>query len=108
MNKQKTGWELSLAGKSRGRVAETVRFAIALYKHNIPFKLWDAKEILSMVSGTDYIGIVPEGVAPVYCHSYFPKEDRIIDFINLPTENRDEIINATYWYPVDEIKLAEK
>ena len=104
VDKQPSGWRLSLAGKSRGRVAETVRFAIALYKHNIPFKLWDAKEILAMVSGTDYIGIVPEKVAPVYCHSYFPKEDCIIDFMNLPRENRAKVVDTAYWYPIEEIK----
>lgn len=108
VDKQANGWRLSLAGKSRGRVAETVRFAIALYKHNIPFKLWDAKEILAMVSGTDYIGIVPEKVIPVYCHSYFPKEDRIIDFMNLPVETRDKVIKTAHWYPLDEVKLAGK
>lgn len=51
--------------------------------HTIPFKLWVAKEILAMVSGTDYIGIVPEKIIPVYCHSYFPKEGHILDFMNL-------------------------
>jgi hypothetical protein len=70
VNKKKIGWELSLAGKSRVRFAETVRFAIALYNQNIPFRLLDAKEILAMVSETDYIGIVPEKVMPVYCQSY--------------------------------------
>ena len=105
VDKQPNGWRLSLAGKSRERIAETVRFAKALYKHDIPFKLWDAKEILAMVSGTDYIGIVPEGVTPVYCHSYFPKEDCIIDFMNLPTENKDEVIETAYWYPVEELRL---
>lgn len=108
VDKQSGRWSLSLAGKSRGRVAETVRFAVALYKHNIPFKLWDAKEILAMVSGMDYIGIVPEKVIPVYCHSYFPKEDRIIDFMNLLVENRDKVIKAAYWYSMDEVKLAGK
>jgi hypothetical protein len=107
VDKQASGWRLSLAGKSTVRVAETVRFAIALYKHNIPFKLWDAKEILAMVSGTDYIGIVPKNIRPIYCHSYFPKEDHIIDFMNLPIENRDMVINTSYWYPMDEIKLAK-
>lgn len=104
VEKQASGWRLSLVGKSRGRVAETVRFAIALHNHNIPFKLWDAEEILAMVTGTDYIGIVPEGVTPTYCHSSFPKEEHIIDFMNLPTENRDKVIEAAYWYPTDEIK----
>lgn len=104
IDKQAGGWRLSLAGKSRIRVAETVRFVIALYSHNIPFKLWDAKEILAMVSGTDCIGIVPEEVRPVYCHSYFPKEDHIIDFMNLPTDNRNKVIDTTCWYPVDKIQ----
>jgi hypothetical protein len=108
VDRQANSWKLSLAGKSRGRVSETVRFAIALHKHNIPFKLWDAKEILSMVSGVDYIGIVPEGVTPVYCHSYFPKEDCIIDFMNLPTGNRDKIIEMAHWYPVDEVELNKQ
>lgn len=107
VDKQANGWRLSLAGKSRVRMAETVRFAIALYKQNIPFKLWDAKEILAMVSGTDYIGIVPEGFIPVYCHSYFPKEDNILDFMNLPDGNRDEIINTVYWYPLEKIRLFQ-
>lgn len=107
VDKQANAWRFSLAGKSCSRVAETVRFAIALYKQNIPFKLWNAKEILAMVSGTDYIGIVSEGVTPVYCHSYFPKEDCVVDFMNLPTESKDEVIAAAYWYPVDEVKLTE-
>ena len=107
VDRQANSWRLSLAGKSRSRVAETVRFAIALYKHNISFKLWDAKEILAMISGTDYIGIVPEGITPVYCHSSFPKEDSIIDFMNLPMENREKIVDMAYWYPIDEIGLNE-
>ena len=106
VDKQANAWRLSLAGKSCSRVAETVRFAIALYKQNIPFNLWNAIEILSMVSGMDYIGIVPKGIIPVYCQSYFPKEDCIVDFMNLPTESNDEVIAAAYWYPVDEIKLT--
>lgn len=107
VNKRGNGWQLSLAGKSSSRVAETVRFAIALYKNNIPFKLWDAKEILAMVSGTDYIGIVPEGVTPVYCQSYFPQEDHIIDFMNLPVENRNRVIEEAYWSSENVVRLAE-
>lgn len=107
VDKQADGWRLSLAGKSSSRIAETVRFAIALYNHNIPFKLWDAKEILVMASGTDHIGIVPEGVTPTYCYSYFPKEDHIVDFINLPRKNRNKIVQVAYWYPVDEFRLTE-
>lgn len=36
-----------------------------------------------MLTGKDYIGIVPEGIIPCYCSSMFPGE-KIIDFMNLP------------------------
>ena len=54
------GWWLWLAGSSSTRVNETVKFAFALYKNQIPFKLSDASEIFDMVTGEDYIGIVPK------------------------------------------------
>ncbi len=99
------GWLLSLVGSSSVRVVETVKMAIALYKHNIPFILWDAEEILRMITGTDYIGIVPDTVFPRYCHGLFPKNDRIIDFMNLGFEKVDKITENASWYPVEEVQL---
>jgi hypothetical protein len=60
-----------------------------------------------MVSGNDFIGIVPDNVVPCYYHSLFPKEDRINDFMNLNSDNEFEskIIEKTYWYPLDKIEL---
>ena len=58
-----------------------------------------------MAIGIDYIGIVPEKVIPRYCHSYFPKEDNIIDFMNLGYEKSEEIIRKAFWYPIDKIQL---
>jgi len=101
------GWLLSLAGSSSARIVETVKMAIALYNHGIPFILRDAEEILRMITGTDYIGIVPETVFPRYCHGLFPKNDRIIDFMNLGFEKVDKIIENTSWYPVKEVELKK-
>jgi hypothetical protein len=58
-----------------------------------------------MVTGSDYIGIVPDNVFPRYCHSLFPKEDKIIDFMNLKfyDELIPKIIKKTFWYPLEEI-----
>ena len=106
VHKKDDGWRLHLAGSSRGRVAETVRFALALHRNRVPFDLRDAREILTMVRGKDYIGIVPENVKPRYCHSLFPKEDKIIDFMNLEGENKNALIAVTYWYPLEPIELA--
>lgn len=103
----KNKWTISLAGSSIGRVEETVRMAVALHENKIPFQLRDAEEMLRMVTGSDYIGIVPDNVFPRYCHSLFPKEDKIIDFMNLKfyDELIPEIIEKTFWYPLEEIIL---
>lgn len=98
-------WVLYLAGSSVIRVAETVRMASALYRNGIPFHLQDGDEILDMVRGKDHIGIVPDHVTPRYCHSLFPKEDRIIDFLNLPYEYRGQVISRSTWYPLDAVHL---
>ena len=94
---------MTLAGSSIGRVEETVRIALAFIDHKIPFHLRDGEEILRMVTGSDYIGIVPDTRLPVYCHSLFPKEDRIIDFMNLDREDEDLIIPLAYWYPLEKV-----
>ena len=102
---EEKGWKLRLAGSSSGRVVETVKMALALYINNIPFVLEKAEEILRMIKGIDFIGIVPEKVTPRYCHGFFPDEDRIIDFMNLGFESVEEIIEKSYWYPIKEVRL---
>ena len=101
-------WNITLAGSSVVRVDETVRMAIALFDNKIPFELRDANEIIRMVTGIDFIGIVPDKFLPRYCHSLFPKEDKIIDFMNLGFDNEisPKIIEKAFWYPLDEIILA--
>jgi len=98
---------ISLAGSSSARVVETVKMAIALYKNNIPFILRDAEEILRMITGIDYIGIVPDTIFPRYCHGLFPKSDKIIDFMNLGFEKVDKITENASWYPVEEVDLGK-
>ena len=99
------GWVLRLAGSSVVRVEETVRMAVALYKNNVPFILHEANEILNMVTGNDYIGIVPDYVFPRYCHEFFPKEDKIIDFMQLEYDYQQAIIANAYWYPLEKVEL---
>jgi len=105
--KKNNGWYLRLAGSSSTRVIETALFAVALYKNNVAFVLDSAQEIYNMLTGTDFIGIVPNNIIPRYCHSYFPADDKIIDFMNLGFEKVPEIIEKSYWYPVAEIKLIK-
>jgi hypothetical protein len=101
-------WKVRLAGSSIVRVEETVKMAVALYDNGVPFELSDAENILRMVTGNDYIGIVPEYIFPRYCHGLFPKEDQIIDFMNLgyDKDKTSKIVEKTYWYPLEWIALA--
>ena len=59
-----------------------------------------------MLTGQDFIGIVPEHILPRYCHSGFPVEDKIIDFMNLYAEHEQEIISKAHLYPLDQVKLG--
>ena len=98
-------WKLRLAGSSIVRVEETIKMAIALYDKNIPFIFNDAEAIFNMVTGNDYIGIVPDYIIPRYCHSHFPNEDKIIDFMQLSYEEDNIIVSNAYWYPLEKIVI---
>lgn len=100
------GWQLILDGSSFSRVLETVKMAIALYKNNVPFTLNKSVEILRMITGVDYIGIVPKTIIPRYCHSHFEKEDMIIDFMNLGYDKTEEIIQKATWFQPQEVRLT--
>ncbi|MCL2711803.1 MAG: hypothetical protein FWD37_00805 [Methanomassiliicoccaceae archaeon] len=100
------GWYLSLSGSCRGRSVETIKFYLALTDAGIPVYLNDGKELANMITGRDHIGIVPEGIFPRYCSSWFPKEP-IIDYMNLRRERAEEIIAATYWYPLGEVRMIQ-
>ena len=103
----KNGWHLYLAGSSEGRTIETVKFYLALTRAGVPVFLEDAKELVLRMQEKERIGIVPEGVFPRYCESHFPN-DRIIDFMNLPFENREEVVAKTEWQPYAPVRLMKE
>ena len=82
--------------------------AIAMHENGISFELRDADRIVRKVTGVDDIGIVPDNVIPVYCHSSFPKEDMICDFMNLSyeVELAERIVPMASWYPLEVITVA--
>ena len=101
-------WELLLKGSSLGRAIETIKMAIALEQHGVPIILHHAKELLAMITGEDYIGIVPFEVDTKYCQSFFPGEEDIIDFINPWYDIEDISLIEKYiqWYPLDENEIS--
>jgi hypothetical protein len=100
-------WQLILARSSFARVIETVNMALALHAHFVPFHLANAREIIRMVTGNDYLGLVPEGVRPKYCHDLFPEHDRIIDFMDPWFDGSCEPFQKfIYWYPLTPYALS--
>jgi len=95
------GWKLYLDGFYRA--VEAAKMAIALFEKEVPFVLNKKDEMLRMLKGLDYLGVVPENVTPRYCHSTFPAEDRINDFLN--PWNDPELVAVVKaraeWYPVE-------
>lgn len=100
----KDGYTLSVAGSSLCRCVETVKFYLALKRLGLPVYIDDGKVISNRLLEQEKIGIVPNGVTPVYCDSYFPNE-KIIAYMNLPYDEPEKVINASEWYPLDEVKL---
>ena len=69
----------------------------------MPVVVDDGKELAARFLGTDRIGIVPDGIFPRYCDSWFPGED-IVDFMNLPPEkeDREKLIPYVKWHALDD------
>ena len=97
VRKDDKGCYLNLAGDAWNRTIETVKFYLMLRRAGIPVYLSDAHTLADRLAATEKIGIVPDGVFPDYCKSLFPNE-HIIDFINLPYEDREKFFPFCTWY----------
>lgn len=106
VKKHENAWFYILSGCSSVRAVETVKFAHALYIHQVPFILHNAEEIYKMIGGIDFIGIVPEYVFPKYCQGLFSDGNRYIDFMNLGHEESDSIIKKAYWFPLGKVEIC--
>jgi len=108
LRKEGDQYFLALAGSASSRAAETVRMALALSEHDVPFSLYEAQHIKRMVNGEDWIGVLPHyfGAAPRYCHGFFPDDDDIHDFMSYITmAERPELEKFVHWYPLERAKL---
>ena len=86
---------------------ETIKFYLALTRANIPVYLAEAKMLADRLAEEEKIGIVPEGVLPAYCGSWFPNE-HIIDYMNLPSEDREKFLPFCTWYEERPAALAQR
>lgn len=100
------GFYFSLSGSAESRCIETVKFYLALRGDGYPVKMHEGEQLVQRFLGNEKIGIVPDDVAPCYCHSYFP-EEHIIDYMNLPFEKREEVIARAEWQPLPQVHLVK-
>jgi hypothetical protein len=104
------GWQLCLSGFSTTRVVETAKMAIALFERGVPFVLAMKEEMLQMLTGRDFVGIVPDDVGLGYNHEEFPAEDRVYSFAHLwMVEDLDKgLVEKILWYPSPRFNLGKK
>ena len=101
------GFELYLAGSATTRTIETVKFYLALRNKGIPVYLRDGQILATRLLETERIGVVPDGITPVYCESLFPGE-KIISFMNLPYENTQLVADRCVWQDLKRIELESE
>lgn len=108
VHEQANGWYLSLAGSAWTRCQETMKFFLALHRAGLPVTVYEAPVLKARVLGEEKVGIVPLGVFPAYCHSFFPGES-VIDFINLPSDKDDRkwLAEHCVWQPLEYTELSE-
>jgi hypothetical protein len=66
---------------------------------DLPVRLYDAELLATRITGSELIGVVPRSVLPCYCESWFP-EQKVIDYMHLPEEKRDAVIDLVSWAPL--------
>ncbi len=104
VHEDELGYTLTVAGDAWNRTIESVKFYLALHRAGLPVYMMEAATLADRLTEKEKIGIVPEGIIPAYCHSYFPKE-HIIDFMNLPDERREEIVLHCVWQEEPAVSL---
>ena len=105
--KSDQGFYFSVDGYSWTRSVESIKFYLAIRKAGFPIVIRCGKQLADRLTGTDEIGIVPDGVFPGYCEAYF-SDKRIIDYVNLPLENREMWSKYCEWVPEPELRIIKQ
>ena len=99
------GFFFTVDGKSWGRSVEAINFYLAIHRAGLPVVIYEGRKLAERLTGEDKIGVVPDGIFPRYCESYFP-DDHILDFMNLPYENRERFAARVNWRDEPEMRLV--
>ena len=99
------GYYFYTAGNAWNRSVEAAHFYLSIYRAGYPVTISDGRAMADRFLGVYRIGIVPAGVIPNYCESYFPGE-KILDFMNLDKEDEEKILEYIVWQDIPEQNLG--
>ena len=104
--KNNKGYYFEVAGLYRPE--EAIRFYISIFDYGYPILLRDSKEILARFEKTDYIGIVPHSITPIYCEHMFPKKyGRVIDFMHVYDEDIKRFKDHIEWLNEEKTEIIK-
>ena len=98
------GYYLRVAGTSTWRSVEAIKFFLILRKVGFPVVIREAELLRERLRGSEKIGVVPFGVHPAYCQSWFPNE-HIEIFTNLSDEEPEKMAALCEWQPITPVEL---
>jgi len=98
------GYYLHVAGSSMWRSVEAIKFFLALNRAGLPVVIHQAEMLKSRLLGEEKVGIVPQGVFPCYCQSWFPGEE-VEAFINLQRDDVETLVPHCVWQPLTKTEL---
>lgn len=76
-----------------------VRIAIALYEEGVPVCVDEAKKVLRMLKGEDWVGVTTFKEWPAYCNGNYSDYD-VLDCIGYSEELIDAASEKIEWFPV--------
>lgn len=95
---------LYVVGTSTWRSVEAIKFFLAIRDAGLPVVIHHTKLLKDRLRGLEKVGVVPFGVFPAYCHSWFPNEE-IEVFTNLSDEEPEKMAALCTWQPLTPIEL---
>ena len=107
MVKADDGYYLKVAGTSTWRSVEAIKFFLAIHDAGVPVVIHEADLLKDRLRGLEKVGVVPFGVTPAYCQSWFPNE-HIEVFMNLDSDESEEMAVHCTWQPPTKVELMDK
>ena len=86
---------------------EAIKFFLAIHDAGVPVVIHEAELLKNRLRGLEKVGVVPFGVTPAYCQSWFPNE-HIEVFMNLDSDDPEKMAEHCTWQTLTNVELVYK